>query len=50
VIDTAFPAPDSLAIVLIGDAAELRKQVGRYGPIAQMSLTHSDFDGEAVAA
>ena len=50
VIDTAFPAPDSLAIVLIGDAAELRKQVGRYGPIAQMSLTHPDFDGEAVAA
>jgi predicted Zn-dependent peptidase len=47
VIETAFPPPDEVAIVLIGDAAELREQVGRYGPITQMPLTHSDFDGDA---
>jgi predicted Zn-dependent peptidase len=45
VIDTAFPPPDEVAIVLIGDAAELREQVGRYGPITEMPLTHPDFDG-----
>lgn len=44
VIDTAFPSPDAVAIVLIGDAAELRDQVGRYGPITHMPLTQPDFD------
>ena len=44
VIDTAFPAPDAVAIVLIGDAAELRDQVGRYGPITEIPLTQPDFD------
>jgi predicted Zn-dependent peptidase len=50
VIETAFPPPDEVAIVLIGDAAELREQVGRYGPITEMPLTHSDFDGNARPA
>jgi len=50
VIETAFPPPDEVAIVLIGDAAELREQVGRYGPIIEMPLTHSDFDGDARPA
>jgi len=50
VIDTAFPAPDDVAIVLIGDAAELREQVARYGPVTEMPLTHPDFDGETCAA
>jgi zinc protease len=44
VIDTAFPAPDAVAIVLIGDAAELRDQVGRYGRITEMPLIQPDFD------
>jgi zinc protease len=44
VIDTAFPSPEAVAIVLIGDAAELRDQVGRYGPITHMPLTQPDFD------
>jgi zinc protease len=44
VIDTVFPSPQAVAIVLIGDAAELRDQVGRYGPITQMPLTQPDFD------
>jgi len=50
VIEDAFPPPDEVAIVLIGDAAELREQVGRYGPITEMPLTHSDFDGDARPA
>jgi zinc protease len=43
VIKTAFPSPDAVAIVLIGDAAELRGQVGSYGPITEMPLTDPDF-------
>ena len=50
VIETAFPSPDEVAIVLIGDAAELREQVGRFGPITGMSLTHPDFDGDVRPA
>jgi zinc protease len=50
VIDTAFPSPDAVAIVLIGDAAKLRDQVGRYGPITAMPLTQPDFDGGARSA
>jgi zinc protease len=44
VIDTAFPSPDAVEIVLIGDAARLRDQVGRYGPITEMPLTQPDFE------
>jgi zinc protease len=49
VIDAAFPGPDEVAIVLIGDAAALREEVGRYGPVTEMSLTHPDFHGDGVA-
>jgi hypothetical protein len=44
VIETAFPSPEAVAIVLIGDAAELRDQVGRYGRITEMPLIQPDFD------
>ena len=47
VIETAFPAPDAIAIVLIGDAAALRGEVGRYGPITEMPLIQPDFDFRA---
>jgi zinc protease len=50
VIDTAFPSPEAVAIVLIGDAAQLREQVRRYGPVTEMSLTHPDFDEATSAA
>lgn len=50
VIDTAFPSPDNVAIVLIGDAEVLREQVRRYGPVTETALTHPDFDGAAAAA
>jgi predicted Zn-dependent peptidase len=44
VIDQAFPDPDALAIVLIGDAAKIRDQVKEYGPITELALTHPAFD------
>ena len=50
VIAAAFPSPDAVSIVLIGDAAALREQVGRYGPVTEFPLTHPDFDGDARAA
>jgi zinc protease len=43
VIDRAFPSPQQLAIVLIGDAAELRDQVAGYGPVTQLPLTEPEF-------
>ena len=43
VIDEAFPAPDSLAIVLVGDAGKIRKQVEGYGPVTDMTLTQPSF-------
>jgi predicted Zn-dependent peptidase len=48
VIDTAFPGPEQVAIVLIGDAAQLRDVAGRYGPVKIMSLTHPEFDARAA--
>ena len=48
VIDTAFPGPDEVAIVLIGDAARLRREVRRYGPVTEMSLTYPDFQGNGA--
>jgi predicted Zn-dependent peptidase len=43
VIDSVFPGPEEVAVVLIGDAAALRDEVGRYGPVTEMSLTHPEF-------
>ncbi len=50
VIDTAFPSPDEVAIVLIGDAERLREEVGRYGPVTEVPLTRPDFDEGVLAA
>ncbi len=44
VIEKAFPSPEAVAVVLIGDAAHLRAQVGGYGPVTHMPLTQPDFD------
>jgi zinc protease len=43
VIDEAFPSPDALAIVLVGDAARIREQVADYGSITHMTLTQPVF-------
>jgi predicted Zn-dependent peptidase len=44
VVEDAFPTPDALGLVLIGDAAKIRDQVRRYGPITEMSLTEPSFE------
>jgi zinc protease len=43
VIDEAFPAPDSVVIVLVGDADKIRARVEGYGPITDMTLTQPSF-------
>jgi zinc protease len=42
-IKTAFPSSGDLAIVLIGDAALIREQVGKYGPVTEMRITDPRF-------
>jgi predicted Zn-dependent peptidase len=42
-IGQAFPLSRNLAIVLIGDAARIREQVGRYGPVTEMKITDPRF-------
>jgi predicted Zn-dependent peptidase len=39
----AFPRPDDLVIVLIGDAAKIREAAGKYGPVTEMKLADPDF-------
>ena len=43
VIQQAFPSADRLAIVLIGDAAKIRQQIARYGPVTEIPLTQPAF-------
>jgi predicted Zn-dependent peptidase len=43
VIAEAFPQPENLLIVVIGDAAKLRDELKRFGPVSEMPLTAPDF-------
>jgi len=43
VIDEAFPSPEALAIVLVGDAARIRRQAESYGAMTEMALTQPAF-------
>jgi len=43
VIDEAFPTPDSLTMVLMGDAEKIRERVRSYGPVTDMALTQPSF-------
>lgn len=43
VIGAAYPRPEDLVFVLIGDAAKIRDQAARYGAVAEISLTDPDF-------
>lgn len=45
VIEDAFPSPESVAIVAIGDAARIRGAVGELGPVSQLALTDPHFAG-----
>jgi len=42
-IGQSFPLSRSLAIVLVGDAARIREQVGKYGPVTEMKITDPRF-------
>jgi len=48
VIADAFPAPDDLAIVLVGDAAKIRDAVRKYGPLVEMPLAAPEFSPPSV--
>jgi predicted Zn-dependent peptidase len=38
-----YPDPDNLTFVLIGNAAAIRGQIGKYGPVTEMSITDPRF-------
>ena len=42
-IAQSFPPPDNLALVLIGDAAQIRAAVGKYGPVTEMKISDPRF-------
>jgi predicted Zn-dependent peptidase len=46
-IADAFPSPEALVIVLIGDAEKILDQVQGYGAVTHMPLTHPDFSPPA---
>jgi predicted Zn-dependent peptidase len=39
----AFPRPDDLVMVLIGDAAKIRDGVAKYGPVTELELSAPEF-------
>lgn len=43
-VDTAFPDPDDVDIVLIGDAGRIRPQAERFGPVTEKLLEAPDFE------
>jgi zinc protease len=43
VIDTAFPVGRQLALVVIGDALQVRERLERYGPVQQLALAAGRF-------
>jgi hypothetical protein len=44
VIEQAFPHPDTVQIVVIGDAAQIRSQLRSYGPVTEMALIEPRFE------
>lgn len=42
-LDRDFPRSTDLAMVVIGDAAEIRDTVAKYGPLTEMKLTEPSF-------
>lgn len=43
VIEEAYPSPEDLTIVLVGDAKKIRRVARRYGPVTVMSITQPEF-------
>jgi zinc protease len=42
-IDASFPTSKDLAIVLLGNAAEIRDRIKQYGPVTEMKITDPRF-------
>jgi predicted Zn-dependent peptidase len=42
-VGQSFPSSRDLAMVLVGDAARIRGQVGKYGPVTEMKITDPRF-------
>lgn len=42
-IDAVFPTAEDLVFVLLGDAAAIREQVSRYGPLTEIPVTDPHF-------
>jgi predicted Zn-dependent peptidase len=42
-IASEFPSPDDLAIVVIGDAAKIRDDLAKFGPVTEMPLASPEF-------
>jgi zinc protease len=43
VTSDAYPDPDNVDIVLIGDAARIRTEVAKFGPVSEKPLAAPDF-------
>jgi predicted Zn-dependent peptidase len=39
----AYPSPDNLALVFIGDASAIREGIKKYGPVTEMKITDPTF-------
>ena len=49
-VDSAYPDATDVDIVLIGDAARIRDQVSKFGPMAETPLEAADFAPPAPSA
>ena len=43
VIDTVFPEPGNLVLLLLGDAEAIRERAGDYGPVTEIQITEPYF-------
>jgi predicted Zn-dependent peptidase len=43
VIEQSFPQPANLTLVLLGDAAKIRADVAKYGPVREMKISDPSF-------
>jgi zinc protease len=42
-LNAVFPEPDHLLMVVMGDAAKIRQQVAKYGPVTEIALSAPQF-------
>jgi len=48
VVESAFPEPENVDIVLIGDAQQIRAEAANFGPVTEKSLEAPDFTAAAA--